>query len=149
MARVDLSRIVVFLRGCFEAGPSNNYLANNENEDVITVRSRIEAFLDGLYNNPIPISNPDSPGILTVGLARKYFFLTPESQLLWKHNAAQSKVMSQSVGDVSKLAGSIWDFYSDLERPGLSCDDQIFKDLPATLLPMKMPLTLCSISPKM
>ena len=118
----------VFLKRCSEAGPPYCPLAEKEHEDPLTIRGRIEAFLDGLYDNPISISNPDSPGILTAGLARKYLFVTLESQLFRKHNAAQlAKVMNG--GDASELAGSIWDFYSDLERSGVSCNDQPSKYL--------------------
>ena len=49
---------------------------NHEREGTGTHRP--ETFLDGLYNSPIPISNPDCPGILTAGLAQKYLFVILE-----------------------------------------------------------------------
>ena len=66
MARVHRSAYGVLFKRRSEVEPSDCSLVNKLGEEITTIQSRIEAFLDGLYNDPTPIPSPDSPGLLTV-----------------------------------------------------------------------------------
>jgi hypothetical protein len=66
----------VFLKDCFEAGPSYYPLAGGENKNSSIIRKRVETFFTTAQ---FPLPAPISPGILTTGLARRYLSLSPKT----------------------------------------------------------------------
>lgn len=88
----------------------------------------METFFDDLYLNPIPVSKGARPGLLTSGLARKFFFVILEMPRRWPHAA---QVMADAIDglDASPLLPDLWDFYQDLERSAVSCNDQPSKEM--------------------
>lgn len=50
-----------------QAGPNICPLARLKGEDSLDLEKRIDAFLDELYTNPLPVPFADRPGYLTAG----------------------------------------------------------------------------------
>lgn len=61
-------------------------------------------------------------------MARKYFFVTLELPKRWKQAASVLATVIDG-GDASPLLPDIFDFYQDLERSGVSCNDQPSKEM--------------------
>ncbi|CAA7270028.1 unnamed protein product [Cyclocybe aegerita] len=121
----------IFLKDCSEAGPSLCPLAQHENEPTADIEERIEAFLDDLSVNPLPVPHARRPGVLTSGSVRGlilYYLMRP---MVWPLAASNLHAAMQGNGT------SLYDFLmpdyaaqttgilpiTDLQRSAVSCAD--------------------------
>ncbi|KAI0767486.1 TAP-like protein-domain-containing protein [Fomes fomentarius] len=112
----------LFLEDCAKAGPAGCALAK-ANESASDIHNRVEAFLDKLYDEPIPVPNATIPGILTNGRARLFLLGTIESPQSWPDMA--QLFAAALAGDVSGVLDVVnTPQYVDLQRSGVSCNDQ-------------------------
>ena len=56
-----------------QVGPEVCPLAKKNGEDPSRIKDRIEAFVDGLYYQPLPSPFAGTPGVLTSGRARSMY----------------------------------------------------------------------------
>ena len=113
----------IFFEECVKAGPSLCPLATTNNEDPNTIMSRVEDFVNGLYEKPLAVPNAALPGILTNGRARLFILSGLEFPQTWPTIAAG--LAAGMAGDGSAMLNKVnTKDLVDLERSAVSCNDQ-------------------------
>ena len=108
---------------CAKAGPSACALATKENEDPNDIMTRVEDFVNGLYETPLAVPNAALPGILTNGRARLFILSGLEFPQTWPTIAAG--LAAAMGGDGSAMLDTVnTKDLVDLERSAVSCNDQ-------------------------
>ncbi|KAF8310961.1 hypothetical protein DL93DRAFT_2169351 [Clavulina sp. PMI_390] len=74
---------------CIGAGPQACPLMTSVNDTAVTLASRIDTFLDGLYTHPIAVTAASRPGYLTSGAVRTIILLALELPTQWPAFASQ------------------------------------------------------------
>ncbi|KAI1791668.1 TAP-like protein-domain-containing protein [Ganoderma leucocontextum] len=116
----------IFFEDCAKAGPSLCALAKREGENPSNIYDRVEAFIDKLYEEPLPVPNATTPSILTNGRARIFFTRTLEMPESWG-TAAQSfdSAMNGNASAVlNALAFGATGDPPDLQRSAVTCNDE-------------------------
>ncbi|KLO10606.1 hypothetical protein SCHPADRAFT_999478 [Schizopora paradoxa] len=116
-----------FLRACSEAGPKLCPLARKIGESTLDIQSRLEVFMDELYENPLPVPNARRPGYLTSGGFRSILLVVLERPATW---GIRSKYLADAMaGDATELYNMLLPDYDltapdgDLARLAVSCLD--------------------------
>ncbi|KAI0772754.1 TAP-like protein-domain-containing protein [Trametes elegans] len=111
-----------FASECAKAGPSGCALAKQENESADAVLSRVDAFLDGLYSEPLPVPEATLPGILNSGRAKVYLLEALASSSQW---SAVASALDQAIaGNGTRMLNTLNSpDLVDLERSAVTCND--------------------------
>ncbi|KLO10605.1 alpha/beta-hydrolase [Schizopora paradoxa] len=116
-----------FLRTCSQAGPKLCPLAREVGEPTTDIQTRLEAFMDKLYETPLPVPNARRPGYLTSGGFRALILVFLERPAIW---GVGSKFLAEAMaGDGTALYNLLLPDYditapdSDLARLAVSCLD--------------------------
>ncbi|KAI0708631.1 TAP-like protein-domain-containing protein [Earliella scabrosa] len=116
-----------FFQDCAKVGPKGCALAK-ANDTAADIFNRVEAFINGLYDQPLPVPNATIPGILTTGRARYFWIGSLTNPDSWPSTAQQ--FAAAMAGDASEVLNTVnTPQYVDLQRSGVSCNDQ--KPFPA------------------
>ncbi|KAM5538029.1 hypothetical protein V8D89_008226 [Ganoderma adspersum] len=116
----------MFFEDCAKAGPSLCPLTTGEGENPFDIYSRVEAFIDGLYEEPLPAANASIPGILTNGRARIFLMRTLENPGSWGmaaqafHSAMNGNASAVLDALTLQAAGDP----TDLQRSAVTCNDE-------------------------
>ncbi|KAI0672371.1 TAP-like protein-domain-containing protein [Trametes maxima] len=111
----------LFISECAKAGPTKCALAKAD-EDAEALLTRLEAFVDGLYDAPLAVPNATLPGILTSGRARLFLMGTLISPTSWPSSA---QILAEAfAGNGTALLNAVNEKdLKDLERSAVSCND--------------------------
>ncbi|EIW53437.1 uncharacterized protein TRAVEDRAFT_74763 [Trametes versicolor FP-101664 SS1] len=113
----------ILFSDCARAGPSQCALAKSDDDKAADILTRVEAFLEKLYHEPLAVPNALSPGILTNGRARLFLLGALESPSSWP-GAARAFAQAMDGDGTAVLNGlSHTQYLSDLERSAVSCND--------------------------
>ncbi|KAH9928003.1 TAP-like protein-domain-containing protein [Epithele typhae] len=112
----------LFFEDCAKAGPSGCALAKTEDEDPADIKARMESFVNGLLERPLPVPNATHPGILTQGRVRYFQLDMLCSPLSWP--TAASSLAAALAGDASAILDAVAVSGSaDLQRSAVTCND--------------------------
>ncbi|KAH8929433.1 alpha/beta-hydrolase [Atractiella rhizophila] len=115
-----------FLGGCMEAGPYRCALASLANS-AAGLRLLIDETRRKYYYSPLPIFHPTKPGYLRSGTLDIFLLLMLEIPATWQaHAQALYDLIGQGDGSAVYAASLGFDAaLKDLERSGVSCNDQM------------------------
>jgi len=111
-----------FVEGCSNGGPDFCALAQHKGENPADIKTRIESFVNELYFKPLPVPNAMRPGVLTSGRFKTYLLSSLLRPFLWPNVAYEiaSAISGEGRHVLNALAPNM---YRDLERSGVSCND--------------------------
>ncbi|KAJ7290169.1 hypothetical protein C8J57DRAFT_1610690, partial [Mycena rebaudengoi] len=102
----------LFLEDCAKAGPTHCALANVGDKSSKDIEARIDAFIDKLQEEPMPVSNYTRPGFLTSGGVRSTLHVSLQMPEQWKIYA-QMLASAMNEADGTPLLQLIAPKYSD------------------------------------
>nr|VWO95568.1 N/A [Ganoderma boninense] len=125
-AEVVFGRRLVKLMLLPQAGPSLCPLTTGGNDTVSAVYDRVEAFIEGLYEQPLPAPDAIVPGILTNGRVRDFFLRVLENPGSWgmAAEAVFSAMNGNATGVLDALALQVAGDPADLQRSAVTCNDE-------------------------
>ncbi|GJE93494.1 alpha/beta hydrolase [Phanerochaete sordida] len=120
----------LFFQRCSEVGPLHCELAHEKAEKPSDIKDRLESFIDGLFYEPLAVSNATVPGLLTSGRVRMFLLGNLVTPLSWP--AAAHALAQAMTGDGAAVLDAVQPRAgADLQRSAVSCNDQLPHAAPA------------------
>ncbi|KAI0791570.1 TAP-like protein-domain-containing protein [Irpex lacteus] len=121
----------IFVDRCSAVGPERCALARYKGEDPSDIKNRVEQLIDYLYYAPLPVHDPDVPGILTAGRLRMFLIRVLQTPITWPVSAS---LLNKAInGDGAGILRTLQtNPLLDLQRQAVSCND----NKPFTLPPI-------------
>ncbi|PIL24469.1 hypothetical protein GSI_14223 [Ganoderma sinense ZZ0214-1] len=116
----------MFFDDCVKAGSSLCPLTKGGGDNASDVYNRVEAFINELYDEPLPAPNGTIPGILTNGRARIFFMRVLENPGSWgmAAKALDSAMNGNASAVLDALAHQAAGEPTDLQRSAVTCNDE-------------------------